>query len=185
MKHQGTKIIETKRLLLRPFVLQDAESMFLNWASDDEVTKYLVWPTHESMEVTKNVLTDWIENYSRKSFYQWAITRKENAGNPIGCIGVNNEIQETIKMAHIGYCLGRAWWHSGMTSEALEGVIRFLFDAVGVNRIESRHDPRNPNSGAVMRKCGMKPEGFLRQSDWNNQGLCDASYYALLAAERE
>jgi ribosomal-protein-alanine N-acetyltransferase len=65
-------------------------------------------------------------------------------------------------MAHIGYCIGRKWWHSGITSEALESVIQFLIEEVGLNRIESRHDPRNPNSGAVMKKCGMKYEGTLR-----------------------
>lgn len=60
----------------------------------------------------------------------------------------------------------------------------YMFDEVGANRVESRHDPRNPNSGRVMRKCGMNYEGTLRQSDWNNQGICDASWYALLAHER-
>ena len=69
-------------------------------------------------------------------------------------------------------------------AEALKAVMDYLFDEVGVNKVESRHDPRNPNSGAVMRKCGMKYEGTLRQSDWNNQGICDASYYGLLASER-
>lgn len=63
--------------------------------------------------------------------------------------------------------------------------MNYLFDEVGVNRVESRHDPRNPNSGAVMRKCGMKFEGTLRQSDWNNQGICDASWYGLVAEERD
>ena len=56
----------------------------------------------------------------------------------------------------------------------------FLFDVVEVNRIEARHDPRNPHSGNVMKKCGMKFEGTLRSSDWNNQGICDACYYGLL-----
>ena len=69
-------------------------------------------------------------------------------------------------------------------SEALKAVMDFLFDEVGVHRIESRHDPNNPNSGAVMRKCGMKYEGTLRQSDRNNQGICDASWYGLLREER-
>ena len=63
--------------------------------------------------------------------------------------------------------------------------MNYLFDEVGANRVESRHDPRNPNSGAVMRKCGMKFEGTLRQSDWNNQGICDASWYGLVAEERD
>ena len=65
-----------------------------------------------------------------------------------------------------------------------QAVMDFLFDEVDVNRIESRHDPRNPHSGGVMKKCGMKYEGTLRSADWNNQGICDASYYSLLKAER-
>ena len=88
-------------------------------------------------------------------------------------------------MVHIGYCIGRTWWHQGITSEALQAVMDFLFDLVNVNRIESRHDPRNPNSGKVMKKCGMRYEGTLRSSDWNNQGVCDACYYALLKSERQ
>lgn len=49
MKHIGTKRYETERLILRPFVESDAQSVFENWASDDEVTKYLTWPTHSSI----------------------------------------------------------------------------------------------------------------------------------------
>ena len=69
-------------------------------------------------------------------------------------------------------------------SEALKAVTDFMFDTVEVNRVESRHDPRNPNSGKVMQKCGMKYEGTLRSADRNNQGICDACYYALLRSER-
>jgi ribosomal-protein-alanine N-acetyltransferase len=86
-------------------------------------------------------------------------------------------------MVHIGYCVSRAWWRRGVTSEALGAVIQFFFEEVGVNRVESRHDPRNPNSGRVMLKCGMKYEGTRRQADWNSQGVCDVSDYGLLAEE--
>lgn len=77
-------------------------------------------------------------------------------------------------MVHIGYCIGRNWWHQGGMSEDLMMLIAFFFDEVGANRIESRHDPGNPHSGMVMKKCGMKYEGTLRSSDRNNQGICDA-----------
>ena len=70
-----------------------------------------------------------------------------------------------------------------MTSEALARVIPFFFDVVKANRIESQHDPNNPNSGNVMRKCGLQYEGTLRQADFNNQGIVDAARYALLARD--
>ena len=70
-------------------------------------------------------------------------------------------------------------------SEDLMMLIAFFFDEVGANRIESRHDPGNPHSGMVMKKCGMKYEGTLRSSDRNNQGICDADWYGLLRSGRQ
>ena len=157
--------------------------MYDNWASDPEVTKYLMWPTHDSVTVSEKVLKDWIPSYEREDYYQWVITFKDKKSEPIGSISVVKQ-DDNIGIAHIGYCIGREYWHKGITSEALAFVIDFLIEQVGYNRIESRHDPRNPNSGAVMKKCGMKYEGTLRMSDWNNQGICDASYYSILASER-
>ena len=68
-------------------------------------------------------------------------------------------------------------------SEALAAVIEYLFTEVGMNRVAARHDPNNPHSGGVMRKCGMKYEGTHRASDRNNQGICDAAYYAVLRSD--
>lgn len=183
MKHCGTQRLETERLVLRRLVIEDAEAMYKNWASDDEVTKYLMWPTHANIDVSKSVIEDWVNSYSDEKFYQWGIVLKEYGDEPIGGISVVH-MNEDVSMVHIGYCIGRTWWHKGITSEALKAVMDYLFDVVDVNRIESRHDPRNPNSGGVMKKCGMKYEGTLRSSDWNNQGICDACYYALLKSER-
>lgn len=183
MKHYGTQKLETKRLILRRFTNEDADAMYKNWASDEEVTKYLTWASHKSLKDSQDVIEEWVKNYSGESYYQWAIVLKDNGDEPIGSITVVN-MKKDISMVHIGYCIGRKWWHKGVTSEALKAVMDFLFDVVEVNRIEARHDPRNPNSGKVMKKCGMKYEGTLRSADWNNQGICDACYYALLKSER-
>ena len=85
MNHLGTKRLYTERLILRPFVKDDAEPMFNNWANDSEVTKYLTWPPHNSVEITKRVLSDWISAYSDPRTYQWAIVPKE-LDEPIGSI---------------------------------------------------------------------------------------------------
>lgn len=180
--HQGTQVIETRRLLLRPFTTADAQLMYDNWASDPDVTKYLTWPTHSSPEVTKAVLADWVSNYPRQNFYQWAIVLKE-LGQPIGSIGVV-DLSENISKAEIGYCMGKAWWHQGIMTEALKAVMDYMFDRVGLNRVEAAHDANNPHSGAVMKKCGMLCEGTHRQWGRNNQGVCDITVYALLAKDR-
>ena len=78
MIHCGTQSIETERLVLRRFSIDDAEAMYRNWASDPEVTKYLTWPTHTGVEVSRAVLKDWISAYSQNDYYQWAIVLKEH-----------------------------------------------------------------------------------------------------------
>lgn len=125
MKHCGTQRLETNRLILRRYANEDAAAMYKNWASDKEVTKFLMWPAHPNQEVSQSVIEDWVNQYSHENYYHWAIVLKENGD-----------------------------------------------------------EPRNPNSGKVMKKCGMKYEGTLRSADWNNQGICDACYYALLKLER-
>lgn len=181
MKHKGTKTIETDRLILRKFNLSDADYVFNNWASDDEVTKFLRWPSHQNIELTRDILFNWIKEYEKDNYYQWAIVLKE-IDEPIGSIGVV-EMDEECNMVHIGYCIGRKWWRMGITSEALAALIEYFFEEIEVLRIESMHDPNNPNSGKVMKKCGMRYERTVIGSDWNNQGICDASYYAILRNE--
>ncbi len=183
MKHLGTKKLETERLVLRQFALEDADKMYQNWASDPEVTKYLTWPTHESVGVTKRVLSNWVSSYDNENQYQWCIAKKEN-NEPIGSISVVN-MKEKAESFEIGYCISRAYWHQGITSEALRAVMDYLLNDVGARRIESRHDPRNPHSGAVMQKCGLWYEGTRIQADWNNTGICDEALYGYVKGVTE
>lgn len=182
MEHKGTVTLETPRLILRRLTLADAEPMYRNWASDPGVTKFLTWPTHSSVEVTKQILALWISHYEELNYYQWGIVVKdENA--LIGTIAAVKTDDE-IKAAEIGYCIGQNWWHKGYTSEALGAVINFLFDEVGLNRIAARHDVNNSHSGGVMKKCGMQFEGIMREGAKNNGGLCDIANYSILKKDR-
>ena len=181
LTHKGTQTIETDRLILRRAVQEDAEPMFRNWASDPEVTKYMTWPAHGSIAVSEMVIGSWIQEYEQDSYYQWMIVLKE-LGQPIGSISVVRR-NDPVEEAEIGYCIGSSWWHKGITTEAFSAVIGYLFTEVGMNRIAARHDPNNPHSGGVMRKCGLTYEGTSRSSDRNNQGICDAANYAILRGE--
>lgn len=179
--HQGTQTIETQRLILRRAAVEDAQAMFDNWACDPEVTKYLTWPAHTSPDVSRQLLQSWADKYGQDHFYQWLIVPKE-LGLPIGSIGgVSSDAP--LSSVEIGYCIGRHWWHQGVATEALQGVIDYLFETCDIQRITAKHDPDNLHSGAVMKKCGMTYEGTSRQSDRNNQGICDTVHYAILKSE--
>ena len=175
MKHLGTKKIETERLILRQFVPEDAEKMYRNWAGDPEVTKFLTWPAYREVEAVRSYIKQLVDSYEKPEYYDWCIAKKED-DEPVGSIGVVH-INEKVRSVEIGYCIGREYWHQGITSEALAAVMEYLLHEVGADRIESRHDPRNPHSGAVMRKCGLRYEGTRIRADWNNSGICDCAVY--------
>ena len=144
-------ILETERLYLRPFKASDAEDMFAAWASDEEVTKYLTWNAHKSVDVTRSVLNGWIAEYSKPERLNFAIVLKD--GNKlIGGIDVVGYIGEKGTPV-IGYCLSRKFWNKGIMTEACKRVLEYLF-SLGYDEV--RIDAFNENAGSnrVIQKCG-------------------------------
>lgn len=171
--------LETPRLYLRKMTVADANEVFENWTSSENVAKYLTWAPHTSIEVTKEYLTAEEENRDEG----WGIVLKET-GQLIGNIAVIED-KRKIKTKTLGYVLGEKFWNHGYMSEALIKVIDFLFETTDVNRIEAEHDTKNPNSGKVMAKAGMTFEGVLREAGYNNQGIVDVAYYSILRSDRK
>lgn len=177
--HSGTQPLETPRLILRKFTLSDAEDMYQNWASDPLVTRYLAWKTHANIEITNSILQEWVENYQKDNFYNWAIVLKE--GNKlIGSIGIVR-IDDQAESVEVGYCISKNYWKKGLVSEALGKVIDYFFQEIHANRIEATHHIDNPASGKVMRKNGLIPEGIRREVYKNLDGsFSDMIIYSLL-----
>lgn len=183
LNHKGTQTIETERLILRRFESGDAPAMFRNWAGDRDVTRYLTWNAHRSVADSECVVNMWVAQYNEPATYRWAIVPK-SFGEPIGGIDVVR-IYDNIDAAEIGYCIGKNWWNKGIATEAFSAVIPYLF-GVGFNRIDAAHAVKNPASGRVMEKCGLKYEGTFRQFFRATSGeLLDISFYSILRNEQE
>lgn len=182
--HKGTQTLETPRLILRQARVEDAEAMYENWARDPAVTEFLTWPPHKSQEITRWVLETWVKSYEQADYYQWMIVPKDGGDRPIGTISVVSQ-SDQIGKAEVGYCIGKPWWHQGLMTEAMKAVVAFLFTQVGMNRVEAKHDARNPHSGGVMGKAGLHLEGRSPQAGWNNQGVCDLVFYGLTREDWE
>ncbi|GAA0116354.1 GNAT family N-acetyltransferase [Clostridium senegalense] len=182
LKHKETEKLETERLILRKFKEADALDMFNNWASDSEVTKYLSWSAHKSVEISKQLIEMWINNYKNMEQYQWAIELKET-GHAIGNISLL-EINNDDENCEVGYCIGKAFWNKGIMTEALLKVIEFGFNEIGFQRIGARFDVNNFASGRVMEKCNLIYEGTLRKFIKDNScNLVDCKYYSILRDE--
>ena len=166
LQHKGTEEIATKRLLLRRLDVSDASAMFHNWASDPEVTRYLMWRPHDSVESTMQLLGIWEGNYAKVNTYLWGIEYVPEH-KLIGTISLVDS-NELCERAEIGYCLARSYWGRGIMPEALAAVIDFCFDQVGYHRLAIVHNVANPASGKVAAKVGMVQEGLLRGYAYDN-----------------
>ena len=132
LNHTGTIQLETERLILRRTDISDAEQMYNNWASDPDVTKFLVWETHADIDVTRGILAGWDEKYINPDFYHWGIVEKET-GQIIGTIGTHRLDEKHYSM-EIGYCISRAHWGKGYMSETVTAIIKYMFETVGFNK---------------------------------------------------
>lgn len=141
--------LETDRLILRPFAIDDAGSMFKNWASDSEVAKYLTWNAHENIEATQQILSMWIEQYEKPERINFAIVSKED-GELIGGIDIVGYIDG---IPVLGYVLCRKKWGQGFTTEACMKVVEFLF-SLGHKMIRIDAIDENIASNNVIKKCG-------------------------------
>lgn len=183
MRHMGTVKITTNRLILRRFTMKDVDAMYRNWASEDEVTKYLTWPTHTDANVTRTVLEEWVPKYSEPDYYNWGIELQET-GELIGNIEASRSDEEKASV-FLGWCMGTRWWGQGVMPEAARAVLQYLLMEVGYNRVAAKHDSENLKSGRVLQKIGMTREGTYRASGKNNRGIVDEVHYYMLKDEYE
>jgi len=179
----GSKTIETEHFILRKFKETDGDAMFKNWASDPDVARYVTWEPHESVEVSNNLCKIWAEECQKNNVFKWAMELKDT-GEIIGDISVVH-IEEQVKEAVIGYCMGKKWWRNGYMTECFMAVIKFLFEEANFNRISAEHHIMNPASGKVMKKCGLLYEYTKRQGAFMKGELFDVCGYAILKSDYE
>ena len=151
------KIIETERLVLRPFKWDDLDDFFA-YASVEGVGEMAGWPHHENKDKSKEILTHFIEE--DKTF---ALCFKEN-GRVVGSLGVEfygaeDKLTEFdgYKGREIGYVLARDQWGKGLMAEAVKAVINFLFDEKDLDFLTCGYYDFNNQSRRVQEKCGFKP----------------------------
>jgi ribosomal-protein-alanine N-acetyltransferase len=97
--------------------LDDAEAMFA-YASDPEVTRYVLWDTHRSIEDSKSFLRSAVEGYERGDFGGWGIVLKDE-GAFVGTCGVDAGYSPEHARAELGYVLSREHWGKGLMPEAV------------------------------------------------------------------
>lgn len=173
-------ILETERLILRKVTIEDIQDMYL-YGSDEEVSKYVTWNTHETISDTKGFVEFVLNKYENKQVSPWGIECKEN-GKFIGTIDFV-WWQPNNKTAEIGYVISKDYWRKGLTSEVAKEIIKFGFEKMDLVRIQARCDVENIGSARVMEKAGMSFEGIIRKGIFVKGMHRDLKMYSILKEE--
>ena len=153
--YDGT-VMETNRLLLRPWRERDAEALF-KYASNPDVGPRAGWPPHKTVKESKEIIRTVFHNDTT-----WAIELKET-GEPIGCIGYlpsdGCKIPARDGEPLVGYWIAKPYWNQGICTEALQAMLDHIRNTTDFKSLISGHFVDNPASGRVMEKCGFRDTG--------------------------
>ena len=178
MKHQGTKTIETERLILRRIEVRDAEDL-CNLLNDEKVQEFLAGiPENYTVEMAVDYIGNKLsKNYLKEDFYDWGIEDKKSH-KLIGRICVY-KFDDYRRMADLVWYIIPDVRGKGFMTEAGKSVVEFLQN-IGFERIEAFANIENIASIKVMEKIGMQYEGTLRNYDCRrDDSLYDAKMYSI------
>jgi ribosomal-protein-alanine N-acetyltransferase len=174
--------LETPRLVLRPFALADAPHI-RELAGAVEIADTTLSIPHPYPE---GAAAEWIalhgEMYARGAAANWAIVPKED-GVLAGAIGL--VLTREHARAELGYWVGVPFWGKGYCTEAAREVVRFAFEGLDLARVVACHFSRNPPSGAVMRRIGMRHEGTFRSHIRKWGRLEDVEFYGIVCGDAD
>lgn len=155
-------IIETERLILRPWRESDAEALY-RYAGDPAVGPVAGWAPHESVEYSREIIRT---VFSAPEVY--AVVLK-GTDEPVGCCGLtfpetpaeeagkpSLEAAGQLREAEIGYWIGKPFWGRGLIPEAVKALIKRGFDDLGLDTIRCVHYDGNDQSRRVIEKCGFR-----------------------------
>ena len=173
----GNKDLETERLILRKLKVEDADEAFNNWCNNDNVSKYMTWSTHRTVDDTREWLSIVEETYKKNLGYEWGIVLK-STNELIGSIGAYAK-EEFDNRYEIGYAISQKYWRNGYTTESAKCVMDYLINEEKIKKFVGRHAKLNGASGSVMQKVGFRyiEDGWFEKPDKTNSYETKTYYY--------
>lgn len=172
--------LQTQRLILRPFVLEDAPEV-QRLAGDRAIAATTLLIPHPYKD---GMAEAWIEThpaaFAKKTAVTFAIVLRATE-KLCGAVGLSIDTENNS--AELGYWIGQPYWGQGYCTEAGKAVLRYGFEALQLHRIHSLHFATNPASGRVMQKIGMRYEGCRRQDVLKWGTYEDTELYGILKSD--
>ena len=153
MKYTAFEELNTEHLRLRELRASDAERYYECMGGSEDVTKYMLWQPHKSLQESRESIEKVLKRYKEGNAYTWAITIAED-DEIIGRIDLLR-FDEKENSCSFAYMLGKEFWGCGFGTESLKAVFAFAFEKMEIQKIVADHMSENIASGKVMQKAGM------------------------------
>jgi ribosomal-protein-alanine N-acetyltransferase len=147
-------LLETPRLLLRPFAPGDAVLVHRVY-SDPDVMRYVATGPMTDLAVTERLLADYEAHQKRLGYSFWAVVERAS-GTLIGDAGLYRTPAGEVEL---GYTLGLEWWGRGYATEAAGAWLECAFGTLGISEVVALAEPANLASLHVLEKLGMRRSG--------------------------
>ena len=159
-KHARLPLLTCRRVTLRDLRPGDAPAL-LRLLTTEEVTRFMS-PPPASVEAFERFV-GWANAQRAAGHYMCFAVVPDGAATAVGIIQVR-QLTQGFETAEWGFALGPAFWGTGLFVEAAELVLAFVFDSVGVHRLEARTAVANGRGNGALRKLGARREAVLRES---------------------
>jgi RimJ/RimL family protein N-acetyltransferase len=154
-------VVETARLRLRPFTLDDVDAYYAAVYGDPDVMRYLPGGVPRSRERTQQIVEFFMHHREQNGFAPWAVIHKAD-NRLIGECGLNTVFDSRPREIEVLYALAKPYWGQGFATEGARASLRFGFEEVDLQRIIGLAMPENTASRRVMEKLGMRYEGIKK-----------------------
>ena len=170
--------LTTDRLVLRPFTPADALRVRDLAGHPDIAATTLRIPHPYELHHGEKWIGEHAAAFDEGRGLDLAVTV---GGDLAGAMSIG--IDAANERGELGYWIGRPYWGRGYATEAAAGIVRYGFEALGLNRVTAHHFARNPASGRVMEKIGMTREGEFRRHLLHRGRYEDLVFYGILRSE--
>lgn len=175
--------IITDKVILRKIVEADTEGLFAIY-SNERVFTYIPGDVKKKKDTVQNMIGHFERDFNKHKMIFLGIYLPEAPDRIVG-VAEMFDYDDKVNMITIGYRLKEDDWGKGIAAHTVEAMIHYLFQTVGVNRIQAFVMPENERSQRVLEKNNFAKEGILRQSQfWKGIGVVDLIVYSRLASDR-
>ena len=172
--------LRTKRLLLRPYHLSDADHL-QRLAGEFDVAKGTLCMPHPYEDgMAEDFITAQESAFAKGEVFNLGIFLQESK-ELIGGIGL--EVKKDHDTAEVGYWIGKPYWGNGYCTEAMAAIVEFGFARLGIRKVFAEHFADNPASGRILEKLGFIHEGCRRKHLKRFGTIHDVELYGLLRTE--